>query len=190
MKFTDLGTVTNGYKTANSRYSLGYHTGVDVVLKDGAVRSLTNGKVVKSGYDKSYGNHVIVDNKDGTFTLYGHMKNPSAFRTGSTVTKGALLGQMGSSGKSTGPHLHLEVRTKANDYKSNIDPAAYFAGKDTNSQLGGIMTNTGKGAIAGTRPEQTLLETMDFKTVLIRIVLIAFGLLLLYAAIKKGFLGG
>ena len=68
-----------------------------------------DGQVIAAGYDKIYGNYIIVDHGGGTSTLYGQM---SAFvaHNGDAVTAGQQIGKVGSTGLSTGPHLHFEVR--------------------------------------------------------------------------------
>lgn len=90
------------------RYKL--HTGVDFGVPAGTpIRAAGNGVVVHAGWWGAYGNAVIIDHGGGTTTLYGHM---SAVRcvSGQTVTRGAVIGTVGSTGLSTGPHCHFEVR--------------------------------------------------------------------------------
>ncbi len=83
------------------------HKGVDLVGGSGIVAA-DNGKVIYTGYDHGYGNHIIIDHLNGYQTLYGHL---SAIQTsvGTVVEKGEKIGVMGSTGDSTGTHLHFEI---------------------------------------------------------------------------------
>jgi murein DD-endopeptidase MepM/ murein hydrolase activator NlpD len=95
------------------------HTGLDFSAPDGApVMSITNGTVTSVGYEGSYGNQVVVTTDDGEELWYCHL---SAFgvSVGDTVRAGEVIGYVGSTGNSTGPHLHLEVRPGAGD---PVDP--------------------------------------------------------------------
>lgn len=86
------------------------HTGVDIGASSGSkIVAAADGKVIAAGYNSAYGNYIIIDHGGGTSTLYGHM---SAFvaHNGDQVTAGQQIGKVGSTGLSTGPHLHFEVR--------------------------------------------------------------------------------
>lgn len=100
-----------------------YHKGLDIANHDGgAIVAADNGKVVVSGWTNSgYGNHVIIDHGNGYQTLYGHLSSISV-QVGTRVNRGAVIGQMGSTGRSTGTHLHFEIRTNG----GNVDPLGYL----------------------------------------------------------------
>lgn len=86
------------------------HTGVDFAVPAGTpIHATGSGVVVHAGWWGAYGNAVIVDHGGGTTTLYGHM---SAIRcsAGQAIQRGAVVGLVGSTGWSTGPHCHYEVR--------------------------------------------------------------------------------
>lgn len=97
------GRITQGYAW--------YHKGVDIANKEGpAVVAADSGRVVAVNPGRfGYGNHVIIDHGNGFQTLYGHL---SSFRVevGQNIAKGAIIGIMGSTGRSTGTHLHFEIR--------------------------------------------------------------------------------
>lgn len=100
---------TGGKITQNPAW---YHMAIDIANKDGpVVVAADSGKVIVVGWPApwAYGNRVIIDHGNSYSTLYGHLAaiNVSA---GQNVTKGQAIGKMGSSGRSTGPHLHFEVR--------------------------------------------------------------------------------
>lgn len=88
-----------------------YHMAVDIANKAAPeVMASKTGKVLSAQCDRGgYGCHVIIDHDDGTQTLYGHLQK---FHTsvGASVGQGEVIGQMGSTGRSTGTHLHFEVR--------------------------------------------------------------------------------
>jgi murein DD-endopeptidase MepM/ murein hydrolase activator NlpD len=86
------------------------HTGEDVAARQGTpFRAARNGRVLWSGWKKAYGNTIIIDHGDGTTSLYGHASKLSV-RQGQPVRAGEYIGNVGSTGWSTGPHLHFEVR--------------------------------------------------------------------------------
>ena len=94
-----------------NQYFAWYHPGIDIGnLGGGPILASDGGTVVISGWDGSgYGNTIVIDHGNGFTTRYAHM---SALYTavGQTVSKGETLGMMGSTGRSTGTHLHIEVR--------------------------------------------------------------------------------
>lgn len=100
-----------------------YHKGVDIANKSGgSILAADAGTVIVSGWTNvGYGYHVIVDHGNGYQTLYGHMSSLSVV-AGQRVARGAVLGQMGSTGRSTGVHLHFEIRTSG----GNVDPLGYL----------------------------------------------------------------
>lgn len=94
------------------------NNGIDVARNSGAsIYSFKGGKVIQaaSGWNGGYGNCVKVQHSDGTVTLYGHMSSIYV-SYGQTVDKGQVLGTVGNTGRSTGPHLHFEVRGGRNPY--------------------------------------------------------------------------
>jgi len=85
------------------------HTGQDFAAPSGTpVRSVGDGTVVSAGYDGAYGNKIVVQHEDGTLTWYAHLS--AILRTSGPVKAGDPIGRVGSTGNSTGDHLHLEVR--------------------------------------------------------------------------------
>lgn len=100
-----------------------YHPGLDIANHDGGqILSADAGVVAVAGWTNvGYGNHVIVDHGNGYQTLYGHLSQISVV-VGQRVARSAILGQMGSTGRSTGTHLHFEIRTGG----GNMDPLGYL----------------------------------------------------------------
>ncbi|MFD4867024.1 LysM peptidoglycan-binding domain-containing M23 family metallopeptidase [Streptomyces sp. NPDC058412] len=120
--------VSTQYKVAGSMWSSGYHTGVDFIASSGTtVRAVGAGTVVSAAWGGSYGNEVVIRHADGKYSQYAHLSQLSV-SSGQSVTAGQSLGLSGSTGNSTGPHLHFEIRTGPS-YGSDIDPLAYLRSK-------------------------------------------------------------
>lgn len=87
------------------------HPAIDFAIGYGAnIYAANHGTVIFSGYNSSYGNHIIINHNNGYYSLYAHLSR-SIVSKGLDVQSGTLIGYMGSTGISTGPHLHLEVWT-------------------------------------------------------------------------------
>ena len=112
-----------GYRIDPIYKTVKMHTGLDFAAAMGTpIYATGNGVVHTSGYDDGgYGNHVIINHGYGYQTLYGHMIKIKA-RRGERVQRGQVIGWVGSTGKSTGPHCHYEV-IKNGD---KIDPVHFF----------------------------------------------------------------
>lgn len=122
-----LRTLTNRVKDASpyftcpvddyfisSRFGLRgsrHHNGVDLAAEEGSpIRAAAEGKVVRVGYDDSgFGNYIEIEHKRGWRTLYAHAKHTHK-RIGDSVKRREVIAQVGSTGRSTGPHVHFEVR--------------------------------------------------------------------------------
>ncbi|MFB7993156.1 transglycosylase family protein [Streptomyces sp. NPDC056002] len=113
------------YHAAGSSWSKGYHTGVDFAVSTGTtVKAIAAGHVVSAGWGGSYGYEVVIRHADGKYSQYGHLSALSV-KAGQRVVAGQRIARSGSTGNSTGPHLHFEVRT-AHGFGSDIDPLAYL----------------------------------------------------------------
>ena len=98
------------------------HTGIDIPASGGTpILACKSGQVVTSAYHYSYGNYVVIDHGNGNSTLYAHMSS-RAVSEGQMVTQGQTIGYVGTTGSSTGNHLHLEVR----DNYTRVDPESKF----------------------------------------------------------------
>jgi murein DD-endopeptidase MepM/ murein hydrolase activator NlpD len=117
---------SNPYHRINHSYAAGFHTGVDFAVHTGTpLVSVGNATVVSAGWAGAYGNQVVLKLSDGHFAQYAHMSK-LAVHAGQHVHAGDRVGLSGSTGNSTGPHLHFEIRT-ANRYGAVIDPIAYLS---------------------------------------------------------------
>jgi murein DD-endopeptidase MepM/ murein hydrolase activator NlpD len=99
-----------------------FHSGIDIATAQGdAVRAPADGTVLKAGMGTGYGREVIIDHGHGIETLYAHLSG-FAVVSGQDVRRGDILGYVGSSGHSTGPHLHYEVRI----HDTPVNPSKYL----------------------------------------------------------------
>jgi murein DD-endopeptidase MepM/ murein hydrolase activator NlpD len=121
----DLSRIASGfgYRIDPVYKSIKMHAGLDFAAPQGTpIYATANGRVKTSGYSSGgYGNHVVIDHGYGYETLYGHMVRVKA-RAGQQVTRGEIIGYVGTTGKSTGPHCHYEVHKNGN----KIDPVYFF----------------------------------------------------------------
>lgn len=113
---------TSGYISSPFGYrSSGFHGGVDIANSYGThVYAADGGRIISVGYDGSYGNKIVIDHGNGFTTVYAHMSG-FATHVGDIVSKGDLIGYTGSTGNSTGNHLHFEIRING----SRVNPAKY-----------------------------------------------------------------
>ncbi|MEU0744231.1 transglycosylase family protein [Streptomyces sp. NPDC006134] len=113
------------YRQAGSAWSKGYHTGVDFPVPTGtSVKSVAAGRVVSAGWGGSYGYQVVIRHTDGRYSQYAHLSAISV-KDGQSVGAGQRIGRSGSTGNSSGPHLHFEVRTGPG-FGADVDPVAYL----------------------------------------------------------------
>jgi murein DD-endopeptidase MepM/ murein hydrolase activator NlpD len=112
------------------------HAGIDFTAPQGTpIYATANGTVRVSGnVGNGYGNHVIINHGYGYETLYGHMVRVKT-RSGQKVTRGEIIGWVGSTGKSTGPHCHYEVHK----YGQKIDPVYFFYNDLTPDQFDRLL---------------------------------------------------
>ncbi|WP_062351049.1 M23 family metallopeptidase [Bacillus kwashiorkori] len=99
-----------GYVSSYQGYRWGrFHKGIDIARPSNYnIRASDNGVVVFAGWDGTYGNKIIIDHRNGLRTVYAHLSSINV-NVGQTVARGSTIGVMGSTGNSTGIHLHFEV---------------------------------------------------------------------------------
>jgi murein DD-endopeptidase MepM/ murein hydrolase activator NlpD len=112
------GVVTSGFGWRWGRM----HEGLDIAASYGApISAASSGTVIYAGWMGGYGNLVVIDHGGGLATAYGHQSS-IAVSSGSQVSQGQTIGYVGSTGHSTGPHLHFEVRVNG----AAVDPMGYL----------------------------------------------------------------
>ena len=103
------GSISSRFGASSSRRS-GSHTGLDIACPAGTgIRPISSGTVIFASYNGSYGNLIKVDHGNGIQSWYAHCSSINV-GVGQTVGPGSVIGAVGSTGNSTGPHLHLEIR--------------------------------------------------------------------------------
>ena len=113
-----------GYRVAPTTGASTYHGGLDIGAGMGAsIVAAGAGDVIYAGANGGYGNCVMIDHGNGVVTVYAHMSSIGV-SYGQYVTAGQYVGAVGSTGVSTGPHCHFEIRING----AQTDPAAYFSG--------------------------------------------------------------
>jgi murein DD-endopeptidase MepM/ murein hydrolase activator NlpD len=121
----DLNHIASGfgYRIDPIYKTVKMHAGLDFAASQGTpIYATANGVVKTAGNTgNGYGNHVVIDHGYGYETLYGHMVRVKA-RPGQHVNRGDLIGYVGSTGKSTGPHCHYEVHKNG----QKLDPVYFF----------------------------------------------------------------
>jgi murein DD-endopeptidase MepM/ murein hydrolase activator NlpD len=117
------GKITTAYKKPGKMWSKGYHTGVDFAVPTGTpVLAVADGKIENANWGKSYGKQVV-QKVAGGWVIYAHL-NAVRCKPGQTLKAGDIVGEVGSTGNSSGPHLHFEMR----------DNIRWSAGKDLDPQ--------------------------------------------------------
>jgi murein DD-endopeptidase MepM/ murein hydrolase activator NlpD len=111
--WSHLGKVNNEYGYRRSPFGGGgheFHAGMDIDGERGdSILAPAKGTVTKAGWQGGYGNLIEIDHGNGLSTRYGHLSRVGV-QVGDTIERGQLIGLVGSTGRSTGPHLHYEVR--------------------------------------------------------------------------------
>jgi murein DD-endopeptidase MepM/ murein hydrolase activator NlpD len=111
-----------GYRKDPFTYRPSFHNGFDIAGNfDDPVYVTADGTVISAGYDKLHGNNIVVSHSKGLRTWYMHL-NKSLVSEGDHVNKGDQIGLLGSTGRSTGPHLHYEVKKDG----VSVDPEPYL----------------------------------------------------------------
>lgn len=128
--------ITTVFRQKGSIWSSGWHNGTDIAASAGSpIKAAADGVVVNAdtaAHNDGYGNRVILKHADGKATLYAHMVAPATVKVGQTVKRGQVIGKVGSTGLSTGAHLHVSVIDNYDKnpniyYKGDLlDPAAVF----------------------------------------------------------------
>lgn len=122
-------TPTTKYKQLGRWWSRGYHTGVDYAVPVGTdVLAVADGVIENANWGRSYGTQ-LVQKLDGGYFIYAHLSK-TLVKAGDKVKAGQVIAKSGNTGNSTGPHLHVELRTKSHwSSGKDLDPAALIGTK-------------------------------------------------------------
>ena len=117
--------VTCEYKR-KGKWAAGWHTGIDLYSDNQRIYGTCNGIVSATGFDKSYGNYIVVKNLEvENYHWYCHLSEIYV-TVGERVSRNTIIGKMGNTGNSTGTHLHFEIRQKCNCYGKTENVADYM----------------------------------------------------------------
>lgn len=127
-----------GYKVPLANYTISspygnrgseFHRGLDMAASQGEpIHAIKTGKVLKAEYHYSWGNHIVIQHEDGSTALYAHQQR-FAVKTGDNVSQSQVIGYVGSTGNSTGAHLHIEIcRDSSLSQGMLIDPQTVLFG--------------------------------------------------------------
>jgi murein DD-endopeptidase MepM/ murein hydrolase activator NlpD len=116
------GYVTKGFYITGGEKSADYHPGIDIAAeRNTPIMAAGEGVVMTSTHDEVYGYMIEIDHGYGIYTLYGH-NSRNLVRVGDRVTRGGTIAFLGSTGKSSAPHLHFEIRKNG----IPVDPKNYL----------------------------------------------------------------
>ena len=117
-------TSTTGFRNDPFNGKLTHHNGLDIAAPTGTpVKPVAPGMVIFSGWKKGYGNTVILEHEDGMVTVYAHHSRNSVSE-GERVDLGSVIAATGSTGRSTGPHLHFEAWRNGTNITSDFMPGS------------------------------------------------------------------
>lgn len=142
--------VTSEYGTRKDPFGSGstvFHKGVDFAHSAGyPLPSPIQGKVIKNYKSSSFGNTVSLQDKNGAMHTFAHMQSKSPLSIGKSVNVGDVVGKMGSTGDSTGPHLHYQINKNSDFTSQTVDPNQY---------LSQMMSGKGKDEITTTKKSKS-----------------------------------
>ncbi len=123
----DRGKITSFYGNRPHPFTgkLSFHNGIDIAAPVGTdVFASASGVVSNTGYDPVLGNFIFIEHSGGFYSIYGHLSKTLVLLN-SSIRTGNVIGKVGNTGYSTGPHLHFEIRKKG----ESQDPLKYIRGK-------------------------------------------------------------
>jgi murein DD-endopeptidase MepM/ murein hydrolase activator NlpD len=119
-----------GYRESPFKGTKEFHSGLDISGRKGTpVKATADGRVLHAGYNGDLGKEVIIDHGFGIVTVYGHL-NEIKTKAGQQVKRGTIIGAIGNTGRSTGPHLHYEVRLNNQPINPKKYIPEYLASRD------------------------------------------------------------
>ncbi len=170
---TNSASITTRFKEKGDCWASGWHNGVDIAAPfNTQIKAAADGVVINADSatknNDGFGNRVVLRHADGKATVYAHMIAPAPVKVGQTVKKGQLIGNVGSTGLSTGAHLHFTLidnwDKKPNIYYAGdlLDPVAVL-GLGTLKYSGSNSTTTAPGHSANTSGNIQIGDIVRFK---------------------------
>ena len=165
-----IGVVSRDFYYRASIYIGGQHMAVDIPANSGTlIKAVAAGKVIDVGYSDINGNYVVISHAGGWRTKYRHLVKPAVVGVDAGVSQGQAIGKVGSTGWSTGPHLHFDLWNSSKQspeavYKSGIwahDPELYLGMEEEREMTKFIQYKTAiavlEGGVKWTLPSGSLL---------------------------------
>lgn len=167
---SNYGRVTSpfGYRKSPTSGASSNHQGVDIVLNNKNVPAIQGGTVEKNAYNSTMGYYVTVRHDDGSLARYQHLKNASPLWTGMRVEENDLIGIMGSSGVSTGAHLHLSIKDPKGNY---LDPVTYMR-NGTSTYIPTTSAIKSLGEVGETITDSAENKVMEVLPTIIKVIVI------------------
>ena len=139
----EQGTLTSGFgqRTTPTAGASSNHKGVDLVLSNDVVPAVLGGTVKEVKYSSSAGNMISIEHADGSVATYMHLSTLPTLKVGEYVEEGTMIGSQGSTGISTGKHLHFQIE-KDGEY---LDPEEWFS--DYGSISAALQNNVKESAL-------------------------------------------
>lgn len=137
---TSLGRITSNFGNRNSPTAgaSSNHKGIDIVLNDKNIPAVTSGTVVANAYSSARGYYISIKDSNGYTQTYQHLASKPILTVGSTVKEGDIIAKEGSTGVSTGSHLHYEVKDKTGTY---INPLDFLKGATGSPNYETVLTS-------------------------------------------------
>ncbi len=124
----DNHTISRDFYYRGSQYINGQHTAIDLPASTGTpIKAVAMGLVVVSGYSDINGNYVEVTHDGGWKTIYRHLVEKASVVNGSAVMQGQIIGKVGSTGWSSGPHLHFDLWNSAKQSPEAVYKVGWWA---------------------------------------------------------------
>ena len=184
-----LGTITSGFGNRDTGIpgASTNHKGMDIVLNSDNVPAIVGGTVLDKGTSSSAGNWITIQQTDGYTATYMHLAKLPGLAKGSTVNAGQTIGVQGSTGISSGKHLHYQIQNAAGDY---IDPSIYNSYDQTVTYNPSIWDAFTGGAQAVPETPGIIGEQMGFiqEKTESALGIVVKGLTLVFVAVVAAFL--
>lgn len=177
--WSDYGTVTSdfGYRDTDIPGASSDHRGIDIVLNSDSIPAFISGTVIDKGTNSSMGNWLKIQQSDGYTATYMHMATLSPLSVGSSVSAGQTVGTQGSTGISSGKHLHYQIQSASGEY---VNPTIYESDRLTST---GVSWSDVSGAVetVSIKDKMESLAGTLVKVVTIILVVILGGYLFMKA---------
>ena len=140
--WSNLGTITSNFGNRDTGIpgATTDHKGIDIVLNNSNVPAIVGGVVIDKGTNTATGNFITIQQNDGYIATYQHLAQLPSLSVGAAVDAGSTIGVQGSTGISSGAHLHYQIKDSAGNY---VDPMTYEGGAVISTPDGSFAVGNG-----------------------------------------------